>query len=161
VVAAADAWFQSHRLRDLPVVTVPEETLSSVHSDDPFPEPNYATRFGGHILLTSGTTGTYKKVFLDVPNEDRRNVARAHAYRLTKNVVYHSAIAGLWTTIGFRMPLAVWHIGGCVITDRRHSAFQNFFHHDVNFSILTPPQLRQLLKSSKGVCPTRENCELQ
>jgi acyl-coenzyme A synthetase/AMP-(fatty) acid ligase len=161
VVAEADAWFQGHSLRDLPVLTVPEATFSSVHSGDPLPEPNYATQFGSHILLTSGTTGTYKKVFFDAPNEDRRNAARAHAYRLTKNTVYHAADLGLWTTIGFRMPLAVWHIGGCVITDRRHSVFSNFLRHDVNFSILTPPQLKQLVENSKGVSPMRENCELQ
>jgi acyl-coenzyme A synthetase/AMP-(fatty) acid ligase len=159
VVAEADAWFHSHSLRDLPVLTVPEAIFSSGDSDDPLPEPNYAGDFGGHILLTSGTTGIYKKVFLDAPNEDRRNAARAHAYSLTKNVVYHAADLGLWTTIGFRLPSAVWHVGGCVISDHRRSVFQNFFHHDVNFAVLTPPQLKQLVKS-KGR-PTRDSCELQ
>ncbi len=161
VVAEADAWFESNSLRDLPVLSVPETILSIGDSDDPVPEPNYAPEVGGHILLTSGTTGSYKKVFLDTLNEDRRNAARAHAYGLTKNVVYHAVDLGLWTTIGFRMPSAVWHIGGCVVTDRRHSLFLNFFDHDVNFSILTPPQLKQLVKKSKGVRPIRENCELQ
>jgi acyl-coenzyme A synthetase/AMP-(fatty) acid ligase len=159
VVAEADAWWESHSLRDLPVLT-PEAIFSSGHSDDPLPEPNYAVQFGGHILLTSGTTGTYKKVFLDAANEDQRNAARAHAYRLTRNVVYHAAGLCLWTTIGFRMPLAVWHTGGCVITDFGDGLFQNFFHHDVNFSIITGPMLKQLVKC-KGVRPIRENCELQ
>ena len=154
------AILRSNAFQGLQVLILPETTFSTVSLDDPLPESNYTPSFGGHILLTSGTTGTYKKVFLKGTDEDRRNAARARAYPLTKNVIYHAVNLGLWTTIGFRLPSAVWHVGGCVITDHRSSLFQSFFHHDVNFSILTPGMLKKLVES-KAVCPNPENCELQ
>lgn len=149
VVAEADSVkLGNHLAQAIQVLTVPEAIFSN-DSDDPVPEPNDAPQFGGHILLTSGTTGDYKKVLLDGANEDRRNAARALAYSLTKNVVYHALYYGLWTTIGFRVSSAVWHVGGCVIIDYRRALYWRFFDHEV-FSILTPTMLKQLVESTDG-----------
>jgi acyl-coenzyme A synthetase/AMP-(fatty) acid ligase len=126
---------------------------------DPPLHPEQAPPFGGHIILTSGTTGTYKKVFLDGNYEDKRNAARALAYQLHKKPIYHVCNFGQWTTQGFRMPSAVWHTGGCVVMDQRRDAFNNFFHYAIDFSILTPPMLKELIHSSYHG-EAHNNCEL-
>ncbi len=146
-------------LEGIKVIMVPDAIFSNIRTGDPPLNPPNAPAFGGHILLTSGTTGTYKKVFLDGDNEDRRNAARADAYSLTKSVIYHVVNLGMWTTIGFRMPSAVWHRGGCVVMDSRPDAFKSFFRHAVDFSILTPLMLKELLQSL-GTGPPHDNCEL-
>ncbi len=118
-----------------------------------------APLFGGHILLTSGTTGTYKKVYLPGEAEDARNAARAAAYPLIHGMTFHAVNLGLWTTIGFRVPSAVWHVGGCVIMDSRPSIWSSFFRHPFDLSIVTPPMLKELNKAYGGG-PPRDQCEI-
>ena len=146
-------------LEGLKIIVMPKAVSHICTTCDPPPHPEQALPFGGHILLTSGTTGTYKKVLLDGNYEDKRNAARAQAYHLNKNQIYYLKDFGPWTTIGFRMPSAVWHTGGCVVMDTRRDAFNNFFHYAIDLSILTPPMLKELIHSSDhGV--THNNCEL-
>ena len=121
--------------------------------------PTFAPPLGGHVLLTSGTTGIYKKLFVDGRDEDKRNAARARVLSLDDSVVYHVAGLGPWTATGFRMPLAVWHQGGCVVIDSRRDAFENFFRHPVTLTILTPEMLK-LLVHSYGQQSRHDECEV-
>ena len=103
--------------------------------------------FGGHILYTSGTTGTYKKVMMSGELEDRRNRARAQFYSLDSNTIYHCITFALWTAIGFKVPSATWFAGGCVLFDQRKELFKNFFLHDVTFAMFIPGMLKELLRT--------------
>ena len=85
--------------------------------------------------------------FWTVSHEDMRNAARADAYRLNRNTIYHVVNYGLWTTVGFRMPSAVWHVGGSVVLDTRPGALGSFFSQPVSLSILTPSMLKELTHS--------------
>ena len=60
------------------------------------------------------------------------------------SVVCHATNLGPWTASGFRMLLAVWHLGGCVVIDTRPDAFKNFFRHPINLTVLTPEMLKLL-----------------
>jgi acyl-coenzyme A synthetase/AMP-(fatty) acid ligase len=140
-------------------IIVPNAIFLQIWSGD-LPVDHYgAPPFGGHILLTSGTTGTYKKLLLPGKYENSRNEARAQAYQLTKHTIYHGSYFGLWTTIGFRMAAAIWHVGGCAVFEDRPKPFNRFFRHGVDFSILTSPMLKHLVQSM-GAYPSQDNCEL-
>ena len=115
--------------------------------------------FGGHILLTSGTTGLYKKVFLDGIHEDERNAARGSSYLIASDTMYHIYNFGLWTTIGYRMPSAVWHAGGCVVMDNGPDAARNFFRQPIDLSLLTPSMLNELVAAADDGSP-HNDCEL-
>ena len=52
-------------LAGINAIIVPKSIVSDQRSADPPPHPIYSPPFGGHILLTSGTTGIYKKLFVD------------------------------------------------------------------------------------------------
>jgi acyl-coenzyme A synthetase/AMP-(fatty) acid ligase len=150
--------FDGTALESVRKIVLPATIFSDTDASDLPVPPQNLPPLGGHILLTSGTTGTYKKLLLDGHNEDGRNAARAHAYSLTKNMIYRVGNLGLWTTIGFRMPLAVWHIGGCVVMDTR-SDINDFFRYAVDLSIITPSVLKQLIQSP-GTEPSHDSCEL-
>jgi acyl-coenzyme A synthetase/AMP-(fatty) acid ligase len=128
------------------VVVIP----SPIHSikEDPdllSPPDNDRPRFGAHILYTSGTTGTYKKVLMSGEFENRRNAVRAQFYSFDKNTIYHGVDFELWTGTGFKTPSAIWQVGGCLVLDERKDNFKNFFTHGVHFTKVLPWQLSRLL----------------
>ncbi len=107
--------------------------------------------FGGHILYTSGTTGTYKKVLMSGELEDRRNHVRARLYSSDRRTIYHAFDYELWTGTGFKTPSAIWHVGGCVVFDERKEKFQSLFSHGVNFAKLLPWQLKHLVLQARDL----------
>ena len=146
-------------LEGTPVVVVPSTIFAKVQEGDLPQYPDSAAPFGGHILLTSGTTGAYKKLLLAGTHEDRRNSA-PRGYSLRRDMTSHVANFGPWTATGFRMPSAVWHTGGCVVMDTRRDLFRRFFDHKIDLSILTPPMHKELVQSFTENQPAQNDCEL-
>jgi acyl-coenzyme A synthetase/AMP-(fatty) acid ligase len=132
------------------VVVIPSPTHCIKQNEDllSFPD-NDRTPFGGHILYTSGTTGTYKKVLMSGEFENRRNEMRAQFYSFNKNTIYHGVDFELWTGTGFKTSSGIWQVGGCVVLDERKENFKNFFSHDIHFTKVLPWQLSRLLSQPK------------
>jgi acyl-coenzyme A synthetase/AMP-(fatty) acid ligase len=124
------------------------------------PHPNYSgegfrrisasegvTQIGGHILYTSGTTGSYKKVFLDAEKQEQRNAERIQAYKHHQaDTVYHCTDFGLWTGVGYKKPLYVWQMGGCTIFEQRPQWQQYFLQSAMTNTILIPDKVSELLR---------------
>ena len=106
---------------------------------------------GGHILYTSGTTGTYKKLFLDGERARARNVRRAEHLGLTKDCLWHVAYLGMWTSIGFKMPLAVWQAGGCVLFDQRIGWAKHVVEDGITHAMLLPRMVDDLVKAGDAM----------
>ena len=121
--------------------------------------------FGGHILYTSGTTGTYKKLKLNGATEDKRNVLRARAFSIDKDTIYRCTF-GMWTQVGYRTPTAVWSAGGCVAFKQQMGGGEqkadsaDFFRHGVNFSIVIPSVLNELVQSAGTSSRLHSDCRL-
>jgi acyl-coenzyme A synthetase/AMP-(fatty) acid ligase len=103
--------------------------------------------FGGHLVYTSGTTGSYKKLLLAGPNECARNEARAAFYGFRKDTYLHGVELGLWTAMGSKNPPAVWHRGGCVVFDQRPDWPRHFFRQPLTHAGLIPSLVKDLLDS--------------
>ena len=103
------------------------------------------SRFGGHLVYTSGTTGSYKKLLLAGHNESARNESRAAVYGYRNDTCLHGVELGLWTAMGSKNPPAVWHAGGCVVFDQRPDWPRHFFRHPLTHAGLIPPMVRELL----------------
>ena len=86
-------------------------------------------------------------------------MARAQAYPLSKNMIYHTGNLALWSSTGFKMPSAVWHTGGCIVMDFESDLYKNFFHRAIDLSILTPSMLRELVHSL-GTGTIQSGCEI-
>jgi len=68
-----------------------------------------------HLLFSSGTTGAFKMVALDGPQEAEVARLRAETYGFGQSTVFDILNFGLWTAAGFKFPIAVWAAGGTVV----------------------------------------------
>jgi acyl-coenzyme A synthetase/AMP-(fatty) acid ligase len=78
-----------------------------------------STPGGGHILYTSGTTGTYKKIFHDASLDIARREARQALKSAEQDNVVNVTFYGPWTAIGHRVPFFTWASGTTVVFDSR------------------------------------------
>lgn len=100
---------------------------------------------GGHILYTSGTTGTYKKLWFANALQAARNEKGKRLSNIHEATVYHAINFGLWTAVGHRLPLRVWEAGGTVVFDQRDNWFDYLLGSGVTHTILTPSMADELL----------------
>jgi acyl-coenzyme A synthetase/AMP-(fatty) acid ligase len=114
---------------------------------------------GGHILYSSGTTGTYKKLLIPDAMDEARNAMRVRNLGLHRETVFHALDFGLWTMAGFGNTGAVWHVGGCVVFDQRPGALRNIFRYRITMAFLIPTMISEILRSREPSAP-RVDCEL-
>ena len=127
------------------IIVVPPPDPASTRLSE-LSAPLQSNCYGGHILCTSGTTGTYKKVLRSSEHEDQQNYVGAAFRSFGKNTIYHGLDFGLWTGAGFKSPQAIWHVGGCVVFDQRKDSFERFFAHGVTYALVAPWILKALLR---------------
>src|ERR1019366_32594 len=124
---------------------------ASIYMDlPPGPTPDLPSETppqGGNILYTSGTTGIHKKLLLSGEHEARRSANRAAVYGVGPETVWHLAHLRAWTAVGFKMPLAVWHAGGCVVFDQRSDWADHFIKHGTTKALLVVSMVNDLLKA--------------
>jgi len=118
----------------------------------------------GHILLTSGTTGRYKKVFMPLAGQQHRDRETCKRQHICSETIYHAAYFGLWSAIGYLVPPSVWRVGGTVIIDQRPDWAAHFLNSGTSYAALVPDMASQLLqavdKLSAPPIPVMD-CELQ
>jgi acyl-coenzyme A synthetase/AMP-(fatty) acid ligase len=136
------------------VITLPRGIFANIDATDLTRRLENAPPFGGHILFTSGTTGTYRKVLQKGAHEEKRNALRANQLLFDRDTVAHFQSMPIWTGGGFKWSSAMWHAGGCVVIDQRQDIFSGFFEHKITHAILTPPTLKGLLEKHSS---PREN----
>src|SRR5262249_13962706 len=74
--------------------------------------PNPSRERGGHILLTSGTTGTYKMVLVDPAIDSFQMRRKVEILRLNEDTVFCVFDFTPWTGIGYRWAAAPLMVGG-------------------------------------------------
>jgi acyl-coenzyme A synthetase/AMP-(fatty) acid ligase len=132
------------------VIVVPRALYANIDTGD-IPRFSCDTpAFGGHILYTSGTTGSYKKLLRDGANEEKRNAHRANVASYDRDTVYFVANFGLWTNQGFVVPSATWHVGGCVVFNQIPETFLRSFQYGITDAWFPPPMLNSLLELRQG-----------
>ncbi|MFM7008129.1 MAG: class I adenylate-forming enzyme family protein [Betaproteobacteria bacterium] len=114
--------------------------------------------FGDHIMYTSGTTGTYKKVLIDGARDEARYDWWIRSFSYDDKTVFHIHKFGLWTAAGFGYPCAVWQAGGCVIFDQRQDHLKSLFRHGVTHTFLVPSMVKAVLASQRT--EPRQNFEV-
>ncbi|MDR3513931.1 MAG: fatty acid--CoA ligase family protein [Caulobacteraceae bacterium] len=100
---------------------------------------------GGHILLTSGTTGVYKKILASAAQEARNVASRAEPFGLNAASVVNVFDFGGWTGIGYRYPVAVWTVGGAVVIDQSVDGRRSFRPQELTHAFVQPQLLAELL----------------
>lgn len=121
---------------------------------DPVPHPQ-----GGHILRTSGTTGTSKNILMDPGFEDRFHAKRREVLGLNGHTAFHLFDLPPWTGAGYKTAAAVWAVGGAIILSQQtplHAAFEVAGTH----AVLVPDKLGTLLEAPEDAFAPQAEMQL-
>jgi acyl-coenzyme A synthetase/AMP-(fatty) acid ligase len=133
------------------VISIAENTWQGPHGTMPVPIDDPNRPYGGHILYTSGTTGSHKKVLKEGHQEDAQS-ARCALHRLIEaDSVVHNLSFSLWSGVGYKQPLSVWRTGATLVIDNRPNALANFFRHRPTFVSLPPALALDLLAKTATI----------
>jgi acyl-CoA synthetase (AMP-forming)/AMP-acid ligase II len=140
------------------LIRIPE-VLFLNRTTGPVPElPALIYSDGGHIRLTSGTTGTSKKVLLDpwvIAAESRR---RGDYWSISPDSVVNVFGFALWTGLGFYGPCTAWTAGASVVFHQVPKTLRSSL--DVSTHAFTTPQTVLDLLHSPAI-ETRRNEEMR
>jgi acyl-CoA synthetase (AMP-forming)/AMP-acid ligase II len=120
-----------------------------------------AYRPGGHILLTSGTTGAFKKVLMDVTFEAEFLRRRQVVIAVSQDTVANLFEFGAWTGLGYRAPMGVWLEGGAVAFSQGRSWHLALRRPGLSSSPVLPGMLADILAQPDGAFPRSETMALR
>lgn len=89
------------------IIAIPGSIYANIYSGALPADHQYSPPFGGHILYTSGTTGTRKKVLMRGAHEQLRNETRARSFSYDRDTVLYIGNIPLYTSPGFKSVSAV------------------------------------------------------
>ncbi|HEY5106396.1 MAG TPA: fatty acid--CoA ligase family protein [Caulobacteraceae bacterium] len=133
---------------------------------DALPSPLPAP--GGHILLTSGTTGRYKKVLTTV-GADAKDIEGRHARyaALGEGVTPQGPASilnlfdlGLWTAAGYQRPMMTWSVGGGVIFRDGPDFHRAFDWPGITHTLTTPHYLSRLMAQPQDAFAPQKDMQL-
>jgi acyl-coenzyme A synthetase/AMP-(fatty) acid ligase len=143
------------------LIVVPKAIYANIDQDDLPAPPGMNALYGGHILYTSGTTGSYKQIFMSSDLEDKRNARRGEILFADTDAILNGLNLGLWTGGGYKQPLAMWHKGACIVFDQTENWPDNLFKFGITRVFLLPDQVRALFASRSALLQNdtkRNNC---
>lgn len=129
------------KLIRIPEVLFPNRTAG------PVPEvPATISSAGGHIRLTSGTTGASKKVLIHPSVMVAESLRRADFWSIAPNSVANAFSFAMWTGLGFFVPCSAWAVGASVVFHQVLGTLRSSL--DVSTHVFTTPQtVLDLLRS--------------
>jgi acyl-coenzyme A synthetase/AMP-(fatty) acid ligase len=136
-----------------PLITVPNDVWDDNGAVPPeaMQRPAGAAT-GNHIVLTSATTGAYKKVVAESGYEAEEVLDRIVQFpELCGESVVNMFNFGLWTAIGYFVPMIVWRLGGRIVLDNRPEPWLSLAAGDVTMAYVQPEQLARLLSAPPEV----------
>jgi acyl-CoA synthetase (AMP-forming)/AMP-acid ligase II len=104
-----------------------------------------AAASGGHMLLTSGTTGVYKKVLYDDAAEARLVAANLGLAGITAETTFHVLNFGGWTGANYTWPVLAWSAGGRILVDPGPEPWRSLADPRVTHAVVTPQMLAELV----------------
>jgi acyl-coenzyme A synthetase/AMP-(fatty) acid ligase len=142
------------------VIRVPSEVgLAATHCALPTATARNA-RPGGHIMMTSGTTGAYKMVLRDAAMEELAIPLHAEINGITEQSIVYVSNFGLWTAGGYRWPLITWSTGGTVVIHQARDLHSPLARHDLTHMFSTPSMLAALLRASGATLRRNDSMRL-
>lgn len=131
-------------------VRLPATRLSALAEGAVPAMPAAGTALAGHVVLTSGTTGAYKKVLREAGADLERVGALADVYGFTESSVVCTGSLPLWTAGGYRWPRAAWTRGATVAVENSLQHYRPFRQLAVTHAFATPAMLAELLEAPEG-----------
>ena len=141
---------------DAPLIVVPAGFDAPRGGDGP-PAARDAVHEGGHIVFTAGTTGAPKKVLIDRTNQAAYLAQRLEGFSITEQSMVNLVDWGLWSSVGYSVPLGIWSLGGAVALHTSPLRLNALQDPRLTHAILTPTMLAQILSSPPGSSTRRDD----
>ncbi len=140
----------------LPLLSVSlagEPALGLEASEAPHP-------LGGHILLTSGTTGIHKMVLMS-PACDA-DLLRFHVELFGINQHTLLSVFGVraWIGLAYKWAASPWTVGGATLIEQGHEPYQALSRPGITHAVLTPLILAAILAAPADAFPRNETLQL-
>ncbi len=142
---AVDRISAGHRL-----IRVPRSIYAGAMAGAAPAMPDMPASPGGHIQLTSGTTGRYKKILIDPAGEAMLVRHRQNVYEISDQSVVNASNFGGWTSIGYQFPAATWDAGGSVVLCEAPNERLGLQYDGITHVYMIPRMLTGLLAAPAG-----------
>lgn len=139
-------------------------TLLSVSLDaEPSPDtalPQTLQKPGGHILLTSGTTGRFK-MLLSTPEIDTVfSRWRSQVTGVNQNSVLSVFSFEPWTAAGYRAAANPWMVGGTTLMEHGREPYRALLNRNLTHGIIVPALLEPILAAPANAYARNDNLKL-
>ncbi len=115
---------------------------------------------GGHILLTSGTTGIHKMVLMSSACD--ADLLRLHVELF--GIDQHSVLSlfnyGVWTGLAYKWAASTWSVGGAVVIEQAREPWQALLHPGTTHAVLNPGTLAGILAAPANAFPRNDKLKL-
>jgi fatty-acyl-CoA synthase len=155
-----------HPLRALPAdaklkfIQVPQNPYLRNATEDVPELPRMTAPVGGHVLLTSGTTGSKKKVLIDDARLTIFGTRRAEYYCCSEGSMVNVFSFGIWTGVGYKVPSCAWSNGGSVVIHQGVDWHRSLLIDGITLAIVTPWLLSNLLDAPQDEIRRSESMKL-
>jgi len=105
---------------------------------------------GGHIMLTSGTTGARKKVMISSQSLAIRTERQSDIYGITGDSIVNIFDFAMWTGAGYKLPISVWNRGAAILFHQDDNPHESLNLDGLTHAIATPIRLIDTLKAPAG-----------
>ena len=112
--------------------------------------PRIDVPVGGHILLTSGTTGSRKKVLRDETREAADLKRGCEIFEISQDSIIHALDFAPWSAAGYGLPVIAWIVGGGAICHEGANLHRTFDMDGITHAFFIPMKLEELLAEPSG-----------
>jgi acyl-coenzyme A synthetase/AMP-(fatty) acid ligase len=131
---------QRHRL-----IIIPTSVYDNIERASPPALPNLPEALGGHILLTSGTTGEYKKVLMSPLAEASAIAWGQRLHNISEHWIANLFGFGNWSGAGYKIATRIWDAGGTVVLYQRPNIHESLAYPGINYISAVPKVLESLI----------------
>jgi acyl-coenzyme A synthetase/AMP-(fatty) acid ligase len=115
---------------------------------------------GGHILLTSGTTGIYKMVLMRSVFDEINLGQRVEVFGINADSRFNVFNLAPWTGGGYGWPASTWTVGGAVVIEQAGQLCEALLRPEITHAVVTPPMLDEILAAPPSAFPRNEHLQL-
>ena len=115
---------------------------------------------GGHILLTSGTTGIHKMVLMSSTFDAVGLRRRVEAFHLNQDTRFNVFNMPAWTGGGYGWSASTWIAGGTVIIEQWRKLYEALLRPGITHAVATPSFLATILAAPAGAFPRNDMMQL-
>ena len=115
---------------------------------------------GGHILLTSGTTGIYKMVLMSPACDADFLRLHVELFGINQHTLLSVFDFGAWIGLAYKWAASPWSVGGATLIEQGREPYQVLLHPGITHAVLNPPMLAAILAAPANAFPRNDTMQL-